>query len=111
MLCGTTLDTTRGIDGIPYLTVAPSEPIWDDIGRNARVNIFVGLSCDKGSHVTWSPLSAARLAVAAPAKDGLLAAVSLQPTGQVATFIVTATRDGKLVGKVKVIDVVRPGAA
>jgi hypothetical protein len=69
------------------------------------VDIFVGINCDKGSHVTWSPLSAARLAVGAPAKDGLLAAVSLQPTGQDATFTVTATRDGKLVGKVTVIDV------
>jgi hypothetical protein len=104
VLCGTTLEGS-GFGEVFYVTVAPSAPTWDDMNGNGRVDLFVGISCDKGSHVTWSPLSAARLAVAAPAKDGLLAAVSLQPTGQDATFTVTATRDGKLVGKVKVIDV------
>ena len=66
------------------------------------VMIAVSPNCDKGSHVTWTPRSAARLVQSVYAKDGLLAEVSLQPTSQDAMFTVTATRDGKLVGKVTV---------
>jgi hypothetical protein len=104
VLCGTTLEGS-GFGEVGYVTVAPSGTTYDDLNGDSRVDVFVGIDCDKGSHVTWSPLSVARLAVAGPAKDGLLTAVSLQPTGQDAAFTVTATRDGKLVGKVNVIDV------
>jgi hypothetical protein len=64
------------------------------------VIISVSSSCDQGSHVTWTPASAARLVQSAYAKDGLLAAVALQPASQDAVFTVTATQDGKLVGTV-----------
>jgi hypothetical protein len=101
--CGTTLEN-GGWGALPFDYVKPAGGTLPAPGIS-RVDLFVGINCDKGSHVTWSPLSAARLAVAAPAKDGLLAAVSLQPTGQSATFTVTATRDGRLVGKVTVIGV------
>jgi hypothetical protein len=63
------------------------------------VIISVG-GCDKGSHVTWTPRSAARMVQSVYAKDGLLAVVGLQPTSQDAVFTVTATRDGKLVGRI-----------
>ena len=104
--CGTTLEGS-GIGELPFYNVAPSGTTVDEMNGNGRVDIFVGVSCDKGNHVTWSPRSAAQLAVAAPARDGLLAAVSLQPTGQDATFTVTATRDGRLVDTVTVIDVAK----
>ena len=107
VLCGTTLEDA-GIGELPYYTVARSGTTVPDVNGDGRVDIFVGISCDQGSHVTWSPRSAAQLAVAAPAKDGLLAAVSLQPTGQDATFTVTATRDGRLVGTVTVTGVPKP---
>ena len=101
--CGVTLEGS-GFGGVGVVTMVPAGTTFPAPGIS-RVDIFVGPSCDQGSHVTWSPRSAARLAVAAPAKDGLLAAVALQPTGQDATFTVTATRDGKLVGKLTVTGV------
>jgi hypothetical protein len=65
-----------------------------------RLIIIVSSSCGKGSHVTWTPSSAARLAQSAYAKDGLPAAVSLQSASPDAVFTVTATQGGRLVGTI-----------
>jgi hypothetical protein len=97
-LCGTT------VYGGPwqadsYIVIQGGETIHSTSFDNTVV-ISVSPSCDKGSRVAWTPSSAARLVQSVYAKDGLLAAVSLQPTSWDAVFTVTATRGGKLVGTI-----------
>jgi hypothetical protein len=94
--CGTTFDYQGGETG------AVLKDGGTDLYSNGgdKLIIIVSSSCDKGSHVTWTPSSAARLAQSAKAKDGLPAAVSLQPASADAVFTVSATQDGRLVGRI-----------
>jgi hypothetical protein len=100
VLCGTTFTPESNLVNF-WASVMPAgqREIYD--GEAAEVLIIsVSTGCDKGSHVSWSPRSAARVVQSAYAKDGLLAAISLQPTSPTAVFTVTATRGGKLVGTI-----------
>ena len=62
----------------------------------------VARGCDKGSHVTWVPSSAAHLVKAAYARDGQTAAVVLRPSGPHAAFRLIATRNGSVVASATV---------
>jgi hypothetical protein len=95
--CGTTFDYQGGAIGGFVLEDGGTDLYSND---GDRLIIIVSSGCGKGSHVTWTPSSAARLAQSAYAKDGLPAAVSLQPTSPNAVFTVTATQDGTLVGTI-----------
>jgi hypothetical protein len=92
--CGTTFDYQGGATG-GFVPKSGGTDLYSNDGD--RLIIIVSSSCDKGSHVTWTPSSAARLAQSAYAEDGLPGAVSLQPTSPDAVFTVTATQDGRLV--------------
>jgi len=98
VLCGTTFTPESNLFNF-YAGVTPAgqKDLYD--GQEVLV-ISVSADCENGSHVSWSPRSAARIVQSAYAKDGLLAAISLQPTSPTAVFTVTATRDGKLVGTI-----------
>ena len=98
VMCGTTVYGGGGWVAFTF-DVAQGGTIKDP-SFGDTVIISVSPSCDKGSHVTWTPSAAARLVQSVYAKDGLLAVVSLQPTSHDAVFTVTATRDGKLVGTI-----------
>ena len=100
VLCGTTFTPESNlVNFFASVTPAGQKDFYD--GKTEEVLIIsVSTSCDKGSHVSWSPRSAARIVQSARAKDGLYAAVSLQPTSPTAVFTVTATQGGKLVGTI-----------
>ena len=101
VVCGTVLsdsaagpvvfDATRRLPIIKYLTVG-------DVLMFPR---FVR-GCDEGAHVTWVPSSAAHLVKAAYARDGLMAAVMLEPSGPHPSFRLTRTRNGVVVASVTV---------
>jgi len=100
VLCGTTFTPESNlVNSYVGVTPAGGKDSFDGEAPGTLI-ISVAAGCDKGSHVSWSPRSAARIVQSAYAKDGLLAAVSLQPTSPTAVFTVTATREGKLVGTV-----------
>ncbi len=100
VVCGTVLsdsaagpvvfDATRRLPVIKYLTV----------GDVLMFRVVRG--CDEGAHVSWVPSAAAHLVKAAYARDGLTAAVVLQPSGPRASFRLTGTRNGKVVASVTV---------
>ncbi len=100
VVCGTVLsdsaagpvvfDATRRLPIIKYLTV----------GDVLMFRVVRG--CDEGAHVTWVPSSAAHLVRAAYARDGLMAAVVLEPSGPHPSFRLTGTRNGVVVASVTV---------
>jgi hypothetical protein len=100
VVCGTVLsdsaagpvvfDATRRLPIIKYLTV----------GDVLMFRVVRG--CDEGAHVTWVPSSAAHLVKAAYARDGLMAAVVLEPSGPHPSFRLTGTRNGVVVASVTV---------
>ena len=57
----------------------------------------VAHGCAHGSHVTWIPRSAARIARAAYASDGLAAAVVVEPTHPYTIYRLIATSNGRVV--------------
>jgi hypothetical protein len=95
VVCGTVLsvsaagpvlyDATRPLPALPYASVG------------GLFYFRVTRGCDHGSHVRWVPSSAAHLVKAARARDGLPAAVVLQPTGPRSAFRLIGTRDGRVV--------------
>lgn len=62
----------------------------------------VARGCDTGTHVTWTPSSAAHLVKAANARDGQTAAVVLKPARPRAAFRLIATRNGRVVASATV---------
>jgi hypothetical protein len=98
MVCGTVLwgsgeapvvyDATRPLPAIPALPY---------VGVYGWLFFRIARGCDHGSHVRWVPSSAAHLVKTARARDGLPAAVVLQPTGPRSAFRLIATRDGRVV--------------
>jgi hypothetical protein len=100
VLCGTTFTPESNLVNF-WTSVMPAGQKASYDGETEEVLIIsVSPDCDTGSHVSWSPPSAAHIVQSAYAKDDLLAAVSLKPTSPTAVFTVTATRDGKLVGTI-----------
>jgi hypothetical protein len=100
VVCGTVLndsaagavayDATRQLPTIKHPTVG-------------GLLIFrVTRGCDAGTHVTWTPSSAAHLVKAADAKDGQVAAVVLNPARPRAAFRLIATRNGRVVASATV---------
>jgi hypothetical protein len=100
VLCGTTFQS-NGSDVNFYSDIARNSGRTVTYSNDGeKIILAVSSGCDKGSQVTWTPSSAAHLAQSAYAKDGLLAAFSLQPNSPDAVFTVTATQAGRLVGTV-----------
>ena len=100
MLCGTTFTPESNLVNFwASVTPAGQKDFYDGEAKEVLI-ISVSAGCGKGSRVSWSPRSAARIVQSAYARDGLLAAVSLQPTSPTAVFTVTATQGGKLVGTI-----------
>ena len=96
-MCGTTLgggsfgyyDATR-----PLAVIRHPGP--------GRLSFLVSRTCAHGSHVTWTPSSAARLTRIVRARDGRAHLVILTPATPHAAFRLTATRNGKLTASVTV---------
>jgi hypothetical protein len=95
VVCGTVLnnsaagavmyDATHQLPTVKHLTVG-------------NLLIFrVARGCDTGTHVTWTPSSAAHLVKAADSQDGQTAAVVLKPVRPRAAFRLIATRNGRVV--------------
>jgi hypothetical protein len=70
-----------------------------DLGSRP-VSLTVARGCVHGSVVSWAPRSAARLIQTARARDGLVIALTLKPTGTRSSFRVTVKRDGKVTARV-----------
>lgn len=94
-VCGTTL-ANSGQGAVIYGPTRLKSPVRY-VSVNGWLYFRVSRGCAKGSHVTWSPRSAARLVKIARAEDGLPAAVVLKPAGPHVRFRVVATRDGRVV--------------
>jgi hypothetical protein len=98
--CGTVLEASAA-GAVVYDATRPLPTIeYTSVG--GRLFFRVARGCDHGSNVSWLPSSAARLVKAARARDGLPAAIVLQPSSPRATFQLTAVRDGKVVASAAV---------
>ena len=101
VLCGKTFyDSSNGVAGWSS-ALHPGGPGAIGPDPNGVAIIEVADGCDEGNHVTWSPSSAARLVNATYGKNGLPTVVGLQPASPDATFTVTVTHDGKVIGTIK----------
>jgi hypothetical protein len=96
VLCGATV-YGGGAEGFWYDMAVDNGGTAVHPNVDGTIILMVG-SCDKGSHVTWTPPSAARIVQSVYAKDGLLAVVRLQPTSEHAVFTVTVTQHSKVLG-------------
>lgn len=65
-----------------------------------QLSFLVARGCVNGSVVRWVPRSAARVVQVARARDGLMAALTLKPTGTRSPFRLTVMRDGKVTARV-----------
>ena len=78
-------DATRRLPTIPHVSVG------------GLLYFHVARGCAHGTHVRWIPSSAAHLVKAAHARDGLPAAVVLEPNGPRSAFRLIGTHDGRVV--------------
>ena len=95
VVCGTVLsDSVAG--AVVYDATRPLR-IVRDLTVGGVLIFRVARGCDAGTHVTWTPASAAHLVKAVSARDGQTAAVVLKPARPHAAFRLIATRDGRVV--------------
>ena len=94
--CGTSLGG-GGIGPGPELVDATQPIPGNRILQSSDGKFYfqVARGCDHGSHVTWTPKTAAHLVGEADARDGLPAVVVLQPCQS--SFRLTAKQNGKVV--------------
>ena len=100
VVCGTTLSNSAAgavVDNAtrPWPTVS-----FPTVGNVLYIRVARG--CAHGSHVSWTPSSAAHLVRAARAADGLPVVVVLKPRTPHSVFRVIATRDGRTVASIQV---------
>lgn len=100
VVCGTTLNATPAgaglVDATRHHTVITAASV------RGLLLIRVSDDCAHGARVAWTPAPAATLVKEADARDGLPAAVVLQPTTPTAAFSVAAERSGTVVAQVPV---------
>jgi hypothetical protein len=100
VVCGTTLNATPA--GAVLVDATRHHMIITTPSVRGLLFIKVSDDCAHGAGVSWTPAQAATLMKEADARDGLPAAVVLQPTTPTAAFTVAAERNGTVVAQVPV---------